>query len=213
MNNKRTGRNRTTMQPTISTGVAIVARDESDISHLLPKAPVGAIETPVVEVSAIDKAFISKYGFPLSGAPVVIQRIADRLDRYEAAMGPLVTIHDPREGADHQLQLFNTFMRALGESGDNLFMAVDLILARMYMGKDGVYSSRLVYRFIKGIKRDEGEVNSYLKILEIFLLLADPAQRVTHAGSGKIRAAVSIIDPRYRDAAFALVTYLSQYQS
>lgn len=185
-----------------------------DISHLLPKTEITAIESNATQIhDPIDAAFITKYGFDLAGAPIEIKRINERLIRYEEAMAPNVAILDTRVGADNQLQLFNTFMRALGEQGNNLFMAIDLILARMYQGRDGVYSSRLVYRFIKGIKRDSAEVNSYLKILEIFLLIADPSQRISLAASGKVRSAVAVIDPRYRDAAFALVTYLSQYQS
>lgn len=185
----------------------------SDIAHLLPKTEVTAIENTTPSLDPINAAFFAKYGFTVSDAPVAIQRINERLMRYEAAMGTTVVIHDPREGAEHQMQLFNTFMRALGEQNNDLFMAIDLILARMHLGRDGVYSSRLVYRFIKNIKRDQTEITSYLKILEIFILISDPSQRVSLATSGRIRQAVAIIDPRYRDAAFALVTYLSQYQS
>ena len=202
--NKNSNKTATTAKPT----------SIADIANLLPKvAPTAIVDTAPRVLDPIDQAFMAKYGVTLADAPINIQRINERLMKYEAAMGPTVTIHDQRDGAESQLQLFNTFMRALGEKDNNLFMAIDLILARMHLGRDGVYSSRLVYRFIKNIKRDQTEVNSYLKILEIFILISDPAQRISLAGSGRIRSAVAIIDPRYRDAAFALVTYLSQYQS
>ena len=133
--------------------------------------------------------------------------------KYERDMAPNAVVYSANDGADNQLYLFNTFMRALGGQGNDLYMSVDIILAHIYSLRETVYSTRMVYRFIKNIKRDFSEVDSYLKILEIFLQISEPSRRAELSNSQTIRSAVNNIDPRYKDAAFALVTYLSQYKS
>ena len=190
-----------------------------DISNLLPKEDLQAFDTEVApqvkeaEIDPIETAFKAKYGISITDAPKQVQTIHTRLIKYERDMAANAVVFSANDGADNQLYLFNTFMRALGGVGNDLYMSVDIILAHIYSLRETVYSTRMVYRFIKNIKRDFSEVDSYLKILEIFLQISEPSRRAELSNSQTIRSAVNNIDPRYKDAAFALVTYLSQYKS
>lgn len=210
----KTGRN------TAPKAASIGTQEQSnplDISSLLPSTPLEGFDTEaapqVLEQDTVKLAFRTKYGMELEAAPKQVVAIHERLLKYEKDMAPNAVIYADSDGADNQLYLFNTFMRALGFSGNELYMAVDIILAHMYKLRDTVYSTRMVYRYIKNIKRDFSEVDSYLKILEIFLQIAEPAKRIEMSNSKTIRSAVANIDPRYKDAAFNLVTYLSQYKA
>lgn len=185
-----------------------------DLSAFLPQTPVEEIqvETSQVKIDPIEHGFLLKYNISIADAPQLVQTIHERMSTYERKMSPISVIYSDAEGADNQLLLFNTFMRALGGQGNDLFMAVDVILAHINQYADGTYSSRMAYRYIKNIKRDQSEIDSYLKVLEIFLQIANPTGRVEFANSAKIRTAIATMDPRYKDAALALVTYLSQYK-
>lgn len=209
--NIKTGRNQAPSATSLGTSV----RSNED---LLPKTALVGLENDTPQVSLVDTdpveaGFQSKYGMSIAEAPKLAGTIHERLLKYEKEMAVNAVIYSPNDGADKQLHLFNTFMRALGASGNELYMAVDIILAHIYVGRDTVYSTRMVYRFIKNIKRDFSEVDSYLKILEIFLQISEPSRRVELSNSKNIRTAVANIDPRYKDAAFSLVTYLSQYKA
>ena len=208
--NIKTGRN---------TVASLGTSDASVPADLLPSGELLGFDTasvPQVLEAAIDPVeagFKTKYNLELSQAPKIVQTIHERLQKYERDMADNVPIYSPADGADNQLYLFNTFMRALGAEGSDMFMAVDVILGHIYAKRESTYSTRMVYRFIKNIKRDYNEVDSYLKILEIFLQISDPARRVELVNSKTVRNAVANIDPRYKTAAFALVTYLSQYKA
>lgn len=210
----KTGRNSTPRAQSLGTQAP-----NDDISSLLPKTELQALDTesaPQIkedELDPVETSFKAKYGISIDEAPKHVQTIHTRLLKYESDMAPNAVVFSANDGADNQLYLFNTFMRALGGTGNDLYMSVDIILAHMYSLRETVYSTRMVYRFIKNIKRDFSEINSYLKILEIFLQISEPARRVELSNSQTIRSAVNDIDPRYKDAAFALVTYLSQYKS
>lgn len=185
----------------------------SGIEHLLPKGDLAVLTAIDLGLSKVEVEFLQKYSINLSEAPVEVVSVHERMLKYKSMMGPNVVIYDPREGAQNQLFLFQTFMRALSQQDNSLFMAVDVIIGHIREGLNDVFSSRMAYRFIKNIQRDGEEVNSYLKILEILLLVADPTKRAGVVSRGIVRGAVSAIDPRYKDAAFSLVTYLSQDHS
>lgn len=211
----KTGRNSAPKAASLGTQ----ADTQVDISSLLPQEELQAFDTEAApqlkeaDIDPIELAFKAKYGITIAEAPKAVKTIHERLVKYERDMAPNAVIYSATDGADNQLYLFNTFMRALGGQGNDLYMSVDIILAHIYSLRETVYSTRMVYRFIKNIKRDFSEVDSYLKILEIFLQISEPSRRAELSNSQTIRSAVNNIDPRYKDAAFALVTYLSQYKS
>lgn len=213
MSTIKTGRNSAPKVTNLGT------QDQSvDNSNLIPQEALQGFDLDVPQVKEADLdhvqlAFKAKYNIDIAQAPKLVTTIHERMLKYEREMAPNVTIYSPADGADKQLHLFNTFMRALGATGNDLYMAVDVILAHIYSLRETVYSTRMVYRFIKNINRDFSEVDSYLKILEIFLQISEPSRRVELSNSKTIRSAVANIDPRYKDAAFALVTYLSQYKA
>lgn len=211
----KTGRNSAPKAASLGTQ----ADTQVDISSLLPQEELQAFDTEAApqlkesDIDPIELAFKAKYGITIVEAPKAVKTIHERLVKYERDMAPNAVIYSANDGADNQLYLFNTFMRALGGQGNDLYMSVDIILAHIYSLRETIYSTRMVYRFIKNIKRDFSEVDSYLKILEIFLQISEPSRRSELSNSQTIRSAVNNIDPRYKDAAFALVTYLSQYKS
>lgn len=182
----------------------------NDVSDLLPKGDLKALSAEALGMSLIESEFFKKYKVEIKDAPKSVQTVHERMLKYSESMDVNVPIYSGDEGAQNQLYLFQTFMRALSLTDNQLFMAVDLVIAHIRNKLDTVFSSRMAYRFIKFIKRDAEEVNSYLKLLEIFLLISDPAKRNDVVSKGLVRATVAAIDPRYKDATFNLVTYLSQ---
>ena len=180
------------------------------IDDLLPKGDLATLTPTDLGMTSIETMFYSKYKIKIEDAPRNVRVVHERMMTYIKGMDVNVPIFDPRVGAQNQVYLFQTFLKALSQTDTDLFMAVDLIVAHIRENAKGAFSSRMVYRFIKNIKRDQEEVQSYLKILEIFILISDPTKRNEVAKGGIVRNAVGAIDPRFKDAAFNLVTYLSQ---
>lgn len=187
---------------------------EPDISHLLPQGEIQPMSDSTTEpMDEINIAFFAKYQKTIDQAPKVVQTMHTRMQKYESLMGPNCVIHEQTKGAEHQVFLFNTFMRALGERGENLFMCVDVILAHINQHIRSTFSDTMAFRFIRFIKRDRDEVNTYCTVFRVLLQIAPPTTRMSAANSPQVKNAVGNIDPRYREAAFALVTYLSQYKT
>lgn len=184
--------------------------DTSDIADLLPKGEIELLSPEALGMTTIETNFFQKYRIAIADAPKGVQTVHTRMLQYVKSMDVNVPIAEPSVGAQNQIYLFQTFMKALSQKDNDLFMAIDLVTAHIREGASGVFSDRMVYRFIKNIKRDAEEVQSYLKILEIFVLISNPLKRQEVVKSNLVRNAVGAIDPRFKDAAFSLVTYLSQ---
>lgn len=185
-----------------------------DVTAMIPEGPLpdlGEVKEPTV-TELIEAGFKSKYGIELKDAHSNVVRIHDRLVAYEKAMNAK-NVMNAKDGANHQVQLFNTILIGLGYLEEQMLQAVDIILMHLWSGRNDAFSSRMIYRFSSSIQRDINDVHNWQKILELMIQISNPANRGTMANEGNIRKIVGTIDERYNDVAFSIVRYLAQYQN
>lgn len=201
----------------LATPITVPDNIDPALASLMPTGGViASLASPeqieaVSQLSDVETRFALRFNVALSDAPEPVLQVNRSMLRYISLMNPNAQVLSSKEGADNQMILFNAFMRALSLTGDAMFMAVELILLYINDSRTTTFSNDMVYRYVQNIQRGVEETTTYLKILEIFLLICDPTTRNQMVVGGRIREAVGLIDPRYVAASAALVTYLSQY--
>lgn len=186
---------------------------EEDIKALLPEGELGGEDLfkEAVQLTPLEEFCLRRFNIAQADLSPNVKTIITRMETYIEKMNGTVPISSTTEGAENQLWLFNTFLRALGYESNELFQALDIILFLINLHRGDTFRDEMVYRFIPYIKRPATEINTYSKILEIILKISNPIQRSEYARSGQVKKVISLIDSSYKQATFALVNYLSQY--
>lgn len=186
---------------------------EEEVKSLLPQGELEGEDLfkEPVQLTPLEEFCLSRFNTKQEDLSPNVQTIITRMETYISKMNGRVPISTTAEGAENQLWLFNTFLRALSYESNDLFQAMDILLFIVNLHRGDTFRDEMVYRFIPYIKRPATEINTYSKILEILLKISNPLQRSEYARSGQVKKVISLIDPSYKQATFALVNYLSQY--
>lgn len=186
---------------------------DEEVKALIPQGelPGEDLFQEPVQLTPLEEFCLSRYQVKPDQLSDNVKTIITRIETYVSKMNGRVPINSTTEGAENQLWLFNTFLRALGYESNDLFQALDILLFLINLHRGDTFRDEMVYRFIPYIKRPATEINTYSKILEIMLKISNPLQRSEYARSGQVKRVISLIDPSYKQATFALVNYLSQY--
>mgnify|MGYP001761674460 CR=1 FL=1 len=216
MSNKQTARQRNQAQAAqTSKPTSTQATDADELYRIAQSMNENEVQgltvEAVEEISPIDAFTLAAYGTKLVDQSANVNKIVERMNVYMGKMNSRTPISSAKEGAENQVYLLNTFMRALSYEGSDMLRSVDLILFLIHANRNDSFRDDMVYRFIPFIQRQATDVNTFTKVLEIFLKLSNPATRAIQAGDGSIKKALTLIDPSYKQVTFALVTYLSQY--
>lgn len=160
----------------------------------------------------VNEFLIQEYGIPLEKASPQVKMIDERMKTYIERMNGRVQITDPRDGGQNQNHLYTTLLRALSEKDNDLFMCVDVILTYIHLNRDDTFSDRMVYRFGNHFPDAETRLQTFLNILEVFILLSNPTTRAAYATSDLVRHTVGrLADSPMIKNIHGLVTYLSHY--
>lgn len=183
-----------------------------DISNLLPSGELPELNLgEQVTLTPLDEFCLARWNVRQEDLPANIIVIISRMEEYIKRMNGKVVIPSTTIGAENQLYLINTFMRALSYENDEMIRSLDVLLFIMNENRNDTFRDEMVYRFIPFIRRPGEDLDAYAKILEILLKIASPLERSQMARSDRVKRAITLINPTYKQATFALVTYLSQY--
>ncbi len=183
-----------------------------DISNLLPSGELPELNLgEQVTLTPLDEFCLARWNVRQEDLPANIIVIISRMEEYIKRMNGKVVIPSTTIGAENQLYLINTFMRALSYENDEMIRSLDVLLFIMNENRNDTFRDEMVYRFIPFIRRPAEDLDAYAKILEILLKIASPLERSQMARSDRVKRAITLINPTYKQATFALVTYLSQY--
>lgn len=186
--------------------------DTTDISSLLPKDDIKDVDMgETVQLTALEQFILTRWNIRQEDLSDNVSLIVKRMEEYMAKMNGSVMIPSDTIGAENQLYLLNTLMRALSFENEDMLRSVDIILFLINANRQDTFRDDMVYRFIPYIKRPAEDLDSYTRILEIFLKISNPLQRAELAQSEKVKRAITLIHPNYKQATFALVTYMTQY--
>lgn len=183
-----------------------------DISGLLPQGDIPDVDMgESVELTELEQFILTRWNIRQEDLSANVTLIIKRMEEYLVKMNGRVMIPTNAIGAENQLYLLNTLMRALSFENEDMLRSVDVILFIINSNRQDTFRDDMVYRFIPYIKRPADDIDSYTRILEIFIKISNPLQRAEMAHSDKVKRAITLIHPNYKQATFALVTYMTQY--
>lgn len=182
-----------------------------DNSSLIPEGDLGTDPlADVTPITPLEQFCLMRFKKPLSELSPKVHVIVERMEEYINRMNGKVVIYDNKTGAENQVYLINTILRALGYDQSDLYQALDVLLFIMYDNRDDTFRNEMAFRFMTFIRRGVEDIDAYSKFLEIFMKISNPVVRANFRNTQEIQRLVATIPQSYRAATFNLVSYLTQ---
>lgn len=151
-----------------------------------PPAPPAPPEASVVQTDENVEVFLKTKYRNIQTIPGQIQQIIQRLEDYSVAMGPNVPMTQDK-GSQHQRALYQTFMIALGLTGGQHRMAIDVINWYFNKHRRGAFSARMVCRYTDASRLTKNESSSFGLLANLFVATCNPATRKTNLAAVNMR--------------------------
>lgn len=151
-----------------------------------PPAPPAPPEPSVVQTDENVEVFLKAKYRSVQTVPGPVQQIIQRLEDYSVAMGPNVPMTQEK-GSQHQRALYQTFMIALGLTGGQHRMAIDVINWYFNKHRRGAFSARMVCRYTDASRLTKNESSSFGLLANLFVATCNPATRKANLAAVNMR--------------------------
>ena len=187
-------------------------QSNEDLSKLMPASiPDLSTDEKKEPVNPIDVSYFQKYGMSIADSDLSVRTTEERMCEFEKrnTRNSNTTIEMK---TNNSLYLFNTLLRIFNAK-EYVNNCIDIVIAHFYQNRDNIYHTDFLYSHTHLITRDEDDRDTFMKLLNVFSLLSNPAIRFGADTSFDVKVAIGTIPSRYTEISVSLINYLAQQRA